>query len=101
MKSELICNRSITFKEGNTKINSKELFGEIVVEDSKLTSKVRVTIIFISVLNKFIFIFDLFHERKLTMNYLNYMRNRKSILRISIPIAKLFLISFHFVFKNK
>ncbi len=45
LKSELICNRSITFKEGNTKIDSKELFGEIVVEDSKLTSKVRATII--------------------------------------------------------
>lgn len=36
LKEELFCNRSITFKEGNAKIDSKELFGEIVVEDTNV-----------------------------------------------------------------
>ena len=37
LKKEIMCNRDIKFEEGNLKINSKELFGQIIVEDTAVT----------------------------------------------------------------
>ena len=34
LKEELLCNRVITFAEGKANINSKEIFGEIIVKDT-------------------------------------------------------------------
>ena len=34
LKQELMCNRAITFEAGKAQINSKELFGEILVKDT-------------------------------------------------------------------
>ena len=34
-KNELLCNKSIIFKEGKGKLNEKEIFGEIVVKEDK------------------------------------------------------------------
>ena len=36
LKQELMCNRAITFEEGKAKINSKEMFGEIIVKDTNV-----------------------------------------------------------------
>ena len=35
LKGELLCNRSIKFKDGKVKLDSKQLFGEIIVENTK------------------------------------------------------------------
>ena len=37
LQQEIMCNKSILFKEGGMKIDSKELFGEIIVKDTHLS----------------------------------------------------------------
>ncbi len=36
LKNEIMCHRAIKFEEGTLKIDSKELFGEIIVEDTSV-----------------------------------------------------------------
>ena len=36
LQKEKMCYKSISFKEGNMKMDSKELFGQIVVKDTQL-----------------------------------------------------------------
>jgi len=41
LKDELLCNPLIDFKEGNTKIDSNGLFGEILIDESKKKEKLN------------------------------------------------------------
>ena len=49
-KNELLCNKSIVFKEGKGKLNEKDIFGEIVVkEDKGGISAAEVFLVFIGI----------------------------------------------------